>query len=549
MRLPAVPVQIPIGLEENHKGVVDIINRKAIYFEGDSGEDVQDLNVPPELHDECETARKELIERLADLDEEIAEVYLADEEPSVEQITAAIRRQTILLKFVPVFMGSAYKNKGIQPLLDGVIKYLASPNEKKNFGLDLGDGEKEVPIPCDPNLPLIALAFKLQETKFGQLTYMRIYQGTLMKGNQATNLTNGRKSKFPRLVRMHSNEMEDIESAGAGDVVAVFGLECASMDTFTDGKARIAMQSMFVPKPVMSLAVKPKDPKGLSNFGKALGKFTREDPTLQMFMDNKTGETILSGMGELHLNIYVERLKREFNVECITGSPKVNYKETISSKGEFNYLHKKQSGGAGQYARVIGFIEPLDDDSMKDGTEYEFENRCAGTNIPSEFYPSCEKGAANACKTGALAGFPLTGVRVVLLDGASHIVDSNDMAFQLAMRYGIREAVHKAKPQILEPIMNLEVQCPSEFQGVVMGGISKRNGVIESSEMSDDGALLVIRAEIALAELFGYSTDLRSGTQGKGEFTMEYKSHKPASKVAQMDLIAQHQERLKKEQD
>lgn len=296
LKLPATAVQIPIGLEENHKGVVDIIRKKALYFLGDSGDEVVEEEVPAELMEKCEQARMELVERLADIDEEIAEIFLSDEMPSPEVISAAIRRQTLARKFVPVFMGSAYKNKGVQALLDGVVAYLPNPEDKQNVGLDASNNEAEVVIPCDPKAPLIALAFKLQETKFGQLTYIRIYQGTLTKGGQATNLTNGRKVKFPRVVRMHSDEMEEIESASAGDVVAVFGLECASMDTFTDGKQKIVMQSMFVPKPVMSISVKPKDPKGLTNFGKALGKFTREDPTLQLHVDTKTNETILSGM-------------------------------------------------------------------------------------------------------------------------------------------------------------------------------------------------------------------------------------------------------------
>ncbi len=408
----------------------------------------------------CDEKRKELIERLAEVDDEITDLYISEIEPTADQLIQAIRRQTILRKFVPVFMGSAYKNKGVQILLDGVNHYLPSPKEVENIGLDLDKNEAEVKLSCDPNAPLVALAFKLEESRYGQLTYIRIYQGTLKKGSNVLNTKTGKKIKVPRLVRMHSNEMVDIDSVGAGDVIAVFGVECSSMDTFTDGQVNYALNSMFVPNPVMSLAVKPKETSMTNNFSKAIGKFTREDPTLRVSVDEKTKQTIMSGMGELHLDIYIERMKREYNVECITGNPSVNYKETIGMKANFSYLHKKQSGGAGQYARVIGYVEPLDDETMKKGIEFEFENRVIGTNIPPEFIPSCEKGAKAACSKGVLAGYPLSGVKVVITDGQAHAVDSNDISFQLAMQYGIKQGVKAAKPQILEPIMSLEVASP-----------------------------------------------------------------------------------------
>jgi elongation factor G len=392
------------------------------------------------------------------------------------------------------------------------------------------------------------LEFNLDEIRFGKLTYVRVYQGKLKKGMNIVNIKSGKKIKVPRIVRMHSNDMEDVESVGAGDVCAVFGIECASMDTFTDGEVRLALSSMFVPNPVMSLAVKPKDSGMLASFGKAIGKFSREDPTLRVHVDSKTKETIMSGMGELHLEIYVERLKREYNVECITGNPSVSFKETVSSKGNFNYLHKKQSGGSGQYARVIGFIEPLDEEEIKSGLNFVFENRCIGTNIPSEFIPSCEKGAKAASEKGVLAGHPLTGVRVVLLDGAAHTVDSNDQAFQLAMQYGIRQGANAAKPQILEPIMDLEVCSPSEFQGQIIGALNKRNGIIMSTDLNEDGSQVTIKADVPLAEMFGYSTDLRSSTQGKGEFSMEYKNHQPASKAKQDELIKLYLNRASSEE-
>ena len=537
MRLPAAAVQIPIGLEGLHEGLVDIITREAVYFEGDKGLTIVRGPVPAELMAQCEAKRKELVERLAEADDDIAELFINEEEPSAEQLLTAIRKQTIARTFVPVFMGSAYKNKGVQLLLDGVAAYLPSPPEVNNVALDQKNDEKEVNLICDSEKPLVALAFKLEESRFGQLTYIRVYQGTLRKGAYAVNMTTGKKVKVPRLVRMHSDEMQDVDSASAGDVVAVFGVECSSMDTFTDGTVQYSMVSMFVPKPVMSLAIKPKDNNKAANFSKAIGKFTREDPTLRVSIDDKTKETIMSGMGELHLEIYVERMRREYGVETVTGSPSVNYKETVAKRGVFNYLHKKQSGGSGQYAKVMGFVEPLDEESMKKGIDFEFENQVIGTNIPPEFIASCEKGAKAACAKGVLAGYPLSGVRVVINDGAAHAVDSNDISFQLAMLYGIRMAVAAGKPQILEPVMNLEVVAPSEFQGGVIGGLNKRGGLIMATDLNEDGSQVNIRADVPLSEMFGYSTDLRSGTQGKGEFSMEYKSHQPVSKESQEELV------------
>jgi elongation factor G len=505
--------------------------------------------VPDNVKEYCEEKRAELVEILADLDEEIGDMFLNEQEPTVEQIHDAIRRQTVLRKFVPVFMGSAFKNKGVQPLLDGVNRYLPSPREVENFALDQTKSEQQIALKCDADKPLVALAFKLEESKFGQLTYVRIYQGTLRKGMNVTNINSTKKTKVPRLVRMHSNEMEDVEVAGAGDVVALFGIECSSMDTFTDGTVNCTMTSMFVPKPVMSLSVKPKDMTQSANFTKALKKFSREDPTLQISTDLRTGDTILSGMGELHLEIYIERIRREYKVDLHVGNPSVNFKETVSQRGNFAYTHKKQSGGSGQYGKVIGYIEPLEDELINKGVEFEFANLVVGQNIPPEYIPSCEKGAKVAIEKGALAGYPMSGVRVALTDGAAHSVDSNDIAFQLAMIGGIREAVKKAKAQILEPIMKLEVVAPSEFQGTIIGGINKRNGLIMGSDLSEDGAQVTILADVPLAQMFGYSTDIRSSTQGKGEFTMEYKDHQPVSKDVQETLVKQYLEKLALEKD
>jgi len=549
LKLNASQVQIPIGLEDNHLGVVDLIKNKSYTFDGERGETIVEGEVPDDMKDMVEEKRMELIEKLADVDDEIGELFLMEEEPTEDQLKEAIRRQTIACKFVPVFMGSAFKNKGVQPLLDGVLDYLPEPSEKANYALDRSKDEAEVQVSCSKDDPLLALAFKLEETQFGQLTYMRIYQGMLKKGNQIHNVNDGKKIKLARIVRMHSNDMEEIDEAHAGDVVAMFGIDCRSMDTFSDGDMNLAMSSMFVPEPVMSLAVKPAETKMQNNFAKALTKFTKEDPTLRVKVDSETKETVLSGMGELHLEVYIERMKREYNVEVVSGQPNVNYKETIAARAEFDWLHKKQSGGSGQYAKVSGYIEPMTEEEIKElGKPNEFKNKCIGTNIPPEYYPSCEKGMRDAMHEGSLVGCEVEGIRVVLQDGASHAVDSSDMAFRICMANAIRETMKTAQPSVLEPVMTVEVEIPSEFQGAVTASLSKRMGMIQSSDMNDDGSGLKLEAQVPLANMFGYSTELRSLTQGKGEFTMEYFKHTPVPRQTQDELMDKYKlERLEKE--
>lgn len=543
LKLNAAAVQVPIGLEDKHEGVVDIVEEKAYRFDGNNGEHVTEIPVPDNLKELIETKRLEMIERLAEADEEVGELFLMEEIPEMDIIKAAIRRQTIACKFVPVFMGAAFKNKGVQPLLDGVVDYLPEPHEKPNYALDRQNDEKPVLVTGKNEDPLLALAFKLDETQFGQLTYMRIYQGMLKRGKFIHNVNDRKKIKLQRIVRMHSDDMEEIQEAGAGEVVAMFGVDCKSMDTFSDGDMRYAMSSMYIPEPVMSLAVKPKNKQMLDAFSKALNKFTKEDPTLRIEQDDDTNETLLSGMGELHLEIYIERMLREYKVECITGQPKVNYKETIHGTQKFDYLHKKQTGGQGQYARVIGWVEPLTDEDREEmGEENVFDNRLIGTNIPPEYHISCEKGMQDTMNDGALIGGKVLGVRVVLTDGASHEVDSSDLAFRTCMSYALRDCMRKANPSILEPIMSVEVQVPTEFQGNVVGAINRRMGIIMQSDMTDDGGSATIVAEVPLANMFGYSTELRSQTQGKGEFTMEYLKHMPVPKNVQEELVKKHKE-------
>ncbi|GMI14777.1 hypothetical protein TrVE_jg7333 [Triparma verrucosa] len=535
LKLNAAAVQLPVGLEGDHKGIIDIVTQKMLLNEGDMGEVVTEADIPDDMKDLAAEKMAELIERLADVDDEIGELFLMEETPTVEQLKAGIRRATVACNFVPVFMGSAFKNKGVQPLLNGVVDYLPSPDEKDNYALDLDDDEKEVKIKCNSDEPLVALAFKLEEGKFGQLTYMRVYQGSLKRGMNIINVNSGKKIKVPRIVRMHSDDMEDIESAGAGEVVAMFGIECSSMDSFTDG-ANLAMTSMFVPEPVMSISVTPDKKSNSANFGKALAKFGKEDPTLRISTDPISKQTILAGMGELHLEVYIERMKREYDVHCETGRPSVNYKESIAMKKEFTYLHKKQTGGSGQYAKVIGYVEPLEDAEET----FEFDNQCVGTNVPPEYYPSCEKGAQDAAKKGGLIGMEVSGVRVVLQDGAAHAVDSSDMAFRYAMAQAVREAMGAANPSILEPIMKLDVVAPMEFQGSIVSGLTRRMGLIQNSTNQDDN--VVIEADVPLAQMFGYSTDIRSITQGKGEFTMEYKMHQAVPRDQQSTLIKNFKE-------
>jgi elongation factor G len=547
LKLNAAAVQIPVGLESEHNGVIDIICNKMYSFHGEKGENVTEEDIPEMYMESIQQKRSVLLEQLSDVDDEIAELFLSEQIPDVDLLKTAIRRQTIACRFVPVFMGAAYKNKGVQPLLDGVVDYLPMPSEKENFALDRNKNEEPVLVSAKNDDPLLALAFKLDETQFGQLTYMRIYQGHLAKGKMITNVNDGKKVKLSRIVRMHSDDMEEITYAGAGEVVAMFGVDCRSMDTFSDGSMNLAMSTMFVPEPVMSLSVKPAKTTMQNNFAKAIQKFTKEDPTLRIKIDPDTKETILSGMGELHLEVYVERMNREYNVECITGKPNVNYKETISNKVKFEYLHKKQTGGSGQYAKCIGYIEPISDEDREEEPDLTniFENRCTGMNIPPEFYSSCEKGAIDAFQEGPLVGCQVQSVKVVLLDGAAHAVDSSDQAFRTCMAQAVRTTMRQANPSILEPVMNVEVEIPSEFQGTVVAGLNKRMGLIQNSDMNDDGSGMKLVVDVPLANMFGYSTELRSQTQGKGEFSMEYSKHIEVPRNTQEELMRKY----KAEQD
>ncbi len=534
----AVLMQIPIGLEGEFRGLVDLITMKAFSFEGSSGEHMVEKPIPDELLAEAETAREKMLDAVSMFSDSLTEAIL-EEKVTDDLIHEAVRNGTLTMELTPVFLGSAYKNKGVQRLLDAVNAYLPTPLDIASVGMDLENDEAAVALTSDPNKPLVALAFKLEDGRYGQLTYVRIYQGSIQKGSTIVNSRTQRRNKVGRLVRMHAENMEDITTAGAGDIVALFGIDCASGDTFNDESIRVAMTSMHVPAPVISLSIKAKDSKTQDNLAKALGRFVREDPTFRSHVDPESSETIISGMGELHLDVYVERMKREYACEVETGAPQVAYREAISQRAEFNYTHKKQTGGSGQYGRIAGWIEPL----TEGAEEFEFVNEVRGGAIPTEFIPSVEKGFRSMIAKGRLIGFPVIRLRIGIDDGQAHSVDSSDNAFQAAARGAFREVYPRAKPIILEPIMKLEVEGPTEFQGVVLKTIMQRRGTVIGT--TEEDGFSRVEAEVPLAEMFGYATDLRSMTQGKAEFTMEFARYLPAPSEVQKQLKEKYGSKIK----
>ncbi len=534
----AVMMQLPIGLEADFNGVIDLISMRAFYYEGENGEHVVTREIPENLRGEAETARETMLDAVSMFSDDLTEAIL-EEGVTEDLIHHAVRVGTLSMDLTPVYLGSAYKNKGVQTLLDAVTRYLPSPGEVENTGVDLSNDEAPVIVESDANKPLVALAFKLEDGRYGQLTYVRVYQGTIQKGSAIINSRTHRKHKVGRLVRMHADSMEDIEKSLAGDIVALFGIECASGDTFNDESVKIAMSSMYVPDPVISLSIKPVDNKSQDNLAKALGRFVREDPTFRASVDPESSETVISGMGELHLDVYVERMKREYGCQVETGAPRVAYRETISQRAEFHYVHKKQTGGSGQFGAVAGYMEP----NPGGEEDFEFVSEVRGGAIPTEFIPSVEKGFRACLPKGRLIGFPVIGLRVVINDGKSHNVDSSDNAFQAAGRGAFREVYPRAKPIILEPVMKLEVESPQEFQGAVLKSIMQRRGtVIGTTE--EAGGFCRVEAEVPLAQMFGYATDLRSMTQGKAEFTMEFSRYLAAPRDVQAELKEKYHSKL-----
>ncbi len=525
---------------------------KSLRFLGDNGENIVEGEIPDDMKAEAEAAREEMLDGLSMFSDELTEAML-EENVTEQHIVSAIRSATINRQVVPVMMGSAYQNRGVQPLLDAVQAYLPNPSEIVNEAMDPDNEEHKVVVSANADDPLVMLAFKLEDGRYGQLTYLRVYQGTLFKGGEITNVRTQKRQKVGRLVRMHADEMEDISSAPAGDIVAIFGVDCNSGDTFTDGKVRLSMTSMHVPDPVISLTVTPVDNKAQTNMSKALRRFSKEDPTFQVSSDAETGEVIISGMGELHLEVYIERMRREYNAEVVTSPPAVAYRETITKMTEFNYLHKKQSGGSGQYGRVAGFIEPFsvedyDPEAKMKGKSsrvkldnaYRFLDHITAGAIPREFIPSVDKGFESMLAKGLLVGAPVRGVSITVNDGTSHAVDSSDMAFKEAAKGAWREVYGRAGPQILEPVMKVAVEGPSETQGNVVAVLMQRRGMIVGTTEGD--GFCRIDAEVPLAEMFGFSTVLRSATQGKAEFTMEFSRYAPVPSGKSEELIAAYRE-------
>jgi elongation factor G len=531
-----VLLQLPIGLEDKFSGVVDLIRMKALTFHGDNGEDIVEGDIPADMVEQAQKAREEMLDATSMFSDELMEAIL-EGNIGEDLLHRTIRQATVERKITPVLIGSAYKNKGVQPLLDAVVSYLPDPSEVVNEALDLERDEAPFQLVSDATKPLVLLAFKLEDGRYGQLTYLRIYQGGIKRDDFIVNTRTGKRAKVGRLVRMHADEMEDIPGATAGDIVAMFGIDCNSGDTFTDGTLQAAMTSMHVPASVISVAIKPIDNAAEVKMSKALRRFSKEDPTFRVHVDAESSETIISGMGELHLEVYLERMKREYGAMVTTSPPQVAYRETISQHVEFDYTHKKRTGGSGQYGKVSGFIEPYSEG------EFEFEDAVKGGTIPRQFIAAVEKGFLSMLPKGQLIGFPVVNVRVVVNDGASHSVDSSDIAFQEAARGAWRSVYHKAKPKLLEPVMRVVVEGPTEFSGNVLTTLMQRRAMIIGSQ--EDGALARIEAEVPLAEMFAYSNTLRSATQGKAEFTMEFSRYLEVPPAIAEELIAKMQEQLK----
>jgi len=528
----AVLMQIPIGLEENFEGIIDLISRKARYFTGPKGEQVKETEIPAEYVDRTKEMREEMIDAVSMFSDDLAEAFL-DGNETEEMIIDAVRKATIAMEMTPVFIGSAFKNKGVQLLLDAVVRYLPDPTEIENIAHDKDVNMRDIKLVSDPKLPTVALAFKLENQQYGQLTYLRIYQGTISKGSDLMNARTGKKIKVGRLAKMHADNMEDITSGKAGDIVALFGIDCALGDTFNGGKNNYTMRESYVPKPIISLALSVKDSKDQDNLSKALARFTKEDPTFKTHVDEETNETIILGMGELHLDIYIERMRREYDVNLEVCEPQVSYRETITKAIEFDHIHKKQTGGRGQFARVKGILTH----SGKD--ENIFKNKIRGGNIPSQFIPGCEKGFFSVLHKGELAGFPVVGVKMTLDDGAFHEVDSSQLAFEIATRNAFRENYFKAKPIILEPVMKLSVETPSEFRGNIMAIINKNRGIVSDTVI--DNHFTRIDSEMPLSETFGLATQFRSVTQGKADFTMEFSEYRAVPKSIEAEVLKERE--------
>ncbi|MDD3590150.1 MAG: elongation factor G [Thermoguttaceae bacterium] len=533
----AVLMQIPIGAEQDFRGVVDLITGKAIYFEGDQGVKVRYDEVPAELVSEFEESRKAMLESLSMYSDELMELLLEERDVPEEMIHKVIKNATLSRQMTPVFMGTAYRNKGIQPLLDAIARYLPSPAEREAYAFktdrETGEEQKFELLPDDSS-PLVAMAFKIVEDPYGTLTFMRIYQGKLVKGASYYNQHTGKKERISRVFRMHADQRVELDEAGAGDIVAVIGVDCSSGETFCETPNYCTLESIFVPEPVVQVAIKPLETRDADRLGKALYRFRKEDPTLTVKTDVESGETLIAGMGELHLDVYVERIRREYKVQVETSAPKVNYREAPTETIEFDTKHKKQSGGSGQFAHIRGIMSPIPEgEEAKD--DFLFEEQITGGVIPSNYIPAIEKGYRASLEKGPVAGCPVVNLKIVVNDGSYHTVDSSDLAFRICAQTSLRENFPRTKPAILEPIMKIEIECPENFQGSVVGDLSSRRGIITATETSGLSCRLV--GEVPLAETFGYASDLRGMTQGQGVFSMEFLKYKRVPAGLQEEII------------
>ncbi len=536
----AILMQLPIGAEDNFAGVIDLITMQAIRFDGERGEKVRREDIPADYQEASEEARGHMLESLSMYSDDLMERLLSEEDIPEDLIHSVLKSAVQGLDVTPVFLGTAFRNQGVQPLLDAVTRYLPSPLDREMTAKDYEDAEKSYPLAADPEKPFVGMAFKIVDDPYGQLTFMRIYQGRIEKGQMYYNQRTSRKERFSRIVRMHSDKRDEIDTASAGDIVAIMGIDCASGDTYAAKPKMCTLENMFVPEPVIKVAVNPTDRSSADRLGKALQRFRKEDPTFQVATDRETGEVIMAGMGELHLEIYVERIRREYKVEVEVGAPKVSYREAPMVKAEYNYTHKKQTGGSGQFANIVGYMEPLPNDAEE---EFLFEEKIVGGRIPKQFIPAVEKGFRSSIEKGPVAGYPVVGIYIKLEDGKYHDVDSSEMAFHTCARGCFRETFKKTKPALLEPIMKVEIECPTQFQGAIVGDVTSRRGLIVTTEMRDDGVSSII-CEVPLAETFGYATDLRSQTQGQGTFTMELSGYRKVPASIQLEIV---EERRKEE--
>ena len=539
-RLQARPVaiQLPVGAEDQFRGVVDLVTMKARIWRDDSlGAEYDDVEIPADLVDQAKEYHEKLVEAVAEADEGALFNKFVEGAPiTEEELRAGIRKATIAQKIFPVVCGTAFKNKGVQNMLDAVIDYLPSPLDVPPMeGTDIDDKEKKLVRKPDDNEPFSALVFKIMTDPFvGQLAFVRVYSGKLNASESVFNVAKGRKERIGRLVKMHANKREDITEILAGDICAVVGLKSViTGDTICDEKAPVILESIDFPAPVIQLAIEPKTKADQEKLGLAIAKLAQEDPTLKVSTDQDTGQTILAGMGELHLEIIVDRMQREFNVGANVGKPQVAYRETIRQTAEYDYTHKKQTGGSGQYARTKLRIEP------NPGKEFEFENGIKGGAIPKEFIPAVQKGVVEALEHGILAGYPMSDVKVSVIDGAYHDVDSSEMAFKICSSICLKEAARKAKPVLLEPVMRVEVVVPDEYMGSVNGDLISRRGRLEGTEIL--GSTHIVKSMVPLSEMFGYATELRSRTQGRGAFTMHFGQYEEVPKSAAEEIVSKAQ--------